>query len=49
MSQVLLVINAGSSSIKFSVFTIGGARLESLYRGEVDGLGVRPQAPPRRG
>lgn len=43
MSEVLLVVNAGSSSLKFSVFTIGrGARLESLYRGEIDGLGARP-------
>jgi acetate kinase len=43
LSEVLLVVNAGSSSLKFSVFTIGrGARLESLYRGEIDGLGARP-------
>ena len=44
MSRILLVINAGSSSIKFSVFAVdgGAARLASLYRGEVDGLGARP-------
>jgi acetate kinase len=43
LSEVLLVVNAGSSSIKFSVFNVGsGTRLDSLYRGEIDGLGARP-------
>ena len=44
MSDVLLVINAGSSSIKFSVYAVGsGAPLALRYRGEVDGLGARPR------
>ncbi len=44
MSDVLLVLNAGSSSIKFSVFAAAGdAGLEPRYRGEVDGLGARPR------
>jgi len=44
LSRVLLVINAGSSSIKFSVFSVdgGAAALAPLYRGEADGLGARP-------
>jgi acetate kinase len=44
LSRALLVVNAGSSSVKFSVFAIGTgvARLASLYRGEVQGLGARP-------
>jgi acetate kinase len=45
LSRVLLVINAGSSSIKFSVFTLESddARPVSRYRGQVDGLGARPR------
>jgi acetate kinase len=42
--RIVLVINAGSSSIKFSVFGVAdAARLASLYRGEVDGLGAHPR------
>ena len=45
MRRVLLVVNAGSSSIKFSVFALGDDRekLERVYHGEVDGLGARPR------
>lgn len=35
----LLVINSGSSSIKFSVFAATGASPQSLYEGEVSGIG----------
>ena len=43
MSRVLLVLNAGSSSIKFSVFALGGAAsLTRAFSGEVDGIGERP-------
>jgi acetate kinase len=50
LSRVLLVINAGSSSIKFSVFEVGErAALALLYRGEVDGLGTRPRFAARDG
>src|SRR5207244_874038 len=44
LSRALLVVNAGSSSVKFSVFAIGtgDTRLASLYRGEVHGLGAHP-------
>jgi acetate kinase len=43
LSRLLLVLNAGSSSIKFSVYEVGetAAALTVLYRGEVDGLGAR--------
>ncbi len=49
MTQVLLVVNAGSSSIKFSVYALGSssAPLELRYRGEVDGLGARPRFTAR--
>jgi acetate kinase len=44
LSRILLVINAGSSSIKFSVFEVGerAPTLAQRFRGEVDGLGARP-------
>ncbi len=43
MTRVLLVLNAGSSSIKFSVFDAGAARSLALAcHGEVDGIGARP-------
>ena len=45
MSRVLLVVNAGSSSIKFSVFGVGPgpSLLERVYLGEVDGIGAHPR------
>jgi len=41
MSDGILVLNAGSSSLKFSVFTAQGAgdSLPLVYHGEVEGLG----------
>jgi acetate kinase len=39
---VILVLNAGSSSIKFSLFG-GEDRLPLVYRGEVDGIGTHPR------
>ncbi len=42
MSGVILVLNAGSSSLKFSVFGTEESRLPLLYGGEVDGIGVEP-------
>jgi len=42
MSDAFLILNAGSSSLKFSVF--GGApALEPLIRGQVEGLGAAPR------
>jgi len=42
MSDAILVINAGSSSIKFAVFSrIAGNELCRLYSGVVDGIGGR--------
>jgi len=49
LSDVLLVVNAGSSSIKFSVYAVasGAAPLQLRYRGMVDGLGARPRFAAR--
>jgi acetate kinase len=43
MTQVVLVLNAGSSSIKFSVFDAGGRALPLLLRGQVEGLHTAPR------
>ncbi len=44
MSRLLLVLNAGSSSIKFSVFEVAADGPPALAsRGELDGLGARPR------
>src|ERR1700754_1960334 len=39
----VLVVNAGSSSLKFQVFSTGAERLSSVIRGQVDGIGTRPR------
>ncbi|WP_410499779.1 acetate/propionate family kinase [Chitinibacter sp. S2-10] len=44
MSDLVLVINAGSSSIKFSLFeTAGAADPQVLFKGQMEGLYVAPQ------
>jgi acetate kinase len=43
MSETILVVNAGSSSIKFQLFSIGaGERLQRLLKGQIEGIGVHP-------
>jgi acetate kinase len=43
MSDVILVLNAGSSSIKFSLFDAGSQALHMLMRGQVEGLYTSPR------
>ena len=43
MTDAILVLNAGSSSIKFSAFGRRGADLDLLARGQVEGLGTAPR------
>ncbi|HYF58358.1 MAG TPA: acetate/propionate family kinase [Burkholderiaceae bacterium] len=43
MSATVLVLNAGSSSLKFETFGLAGGRLASTMRGQVDGLGASPR------
>jgi len=43
MSDAILVLNAGSSSIKFSLFVDGAAGLELDCRGQVEGLSTAPR------
>jgi acetate kinase len=41
--NTILVINAGSSSIKFQLFAAGGERsLKRLLKGRIEGIGVKP-------
>jgi acetate kinase len=49
LSDFLLIVNAGSSSIKFSVYEVssGGPSLALRYRGQVDGLGASPRFTAR--
>ena len=42
MSPSLLVLNAGSSSIKFAMYRTDATRPDPLVRGKLDGIGVRP-------
>lgn len=43
MQDTILVINAGSSSIKFQLFAVAGQdRLERRMKGQIDGIGARP-------
>ena len=42
--DTILVVNAGSSSVKFQVFaTDGTSALKRLIKGQMDGIGTRPR------
>jgi acetate kinase len=42
--DTILVVNAGSSSVKFQVFAVeGGGTLKLQMRGQVDGIGTHPR------
>ena len=42
--DTILVVNAGSSSLKFQIYGIEGARgLHRLVKGQMDGIGTRPR------
>jgi acetate kinase len=49
MAGAILVLNAGSSSVKFSVFLDEDDPPRSLLRGQLDGLGGRPRFVARSG
>lgn len=49
MGDGILVINAGSSSIKFCLYASGADDLGTLARGQVEGIGVRPHFLARDG
>jgi acetate kinase len=42
--DTILVVNAGSSSVKFQVFSVvGEGKLQRLIKGQMDGIGSRPR------
>ncbi len=43
MTDTILVINAGSSSLKFSLFACDDGDLQPLYRGSITGIGTRAE------
>jgi acetate kinase len=48
MSETVLVLNAGSSSIKFQLFRIGREdELDRRLRGQIEGIGTRPHLVAR--
>lgn len=42
MAEAILVVNAGSSSLKFQVFELEADDLAVRFRGLIDGIGTRP-------
>lgn len=46
---VVLVLNAGSSSLKFQIFSLAGGALRSELRGQIDGIGNDAKVSARRG
>lgn len=48
MAETILVVNAGSSSIKFQLFAIGqGDQLDRRLKGQIEGIGTRPRLSAR--
>ena len=42
--DTILVVNAGSSSVKFQIFSVEGeGKLQRLIKGQLDGIGSRPR------
>ena len=41
--DAILVVNAGSSSLKFQIFEVVAGKPEGRIRGQLDGIGVRPR------
>jgi len=46
--DAILVVNAGSSSVKFQIFGIEGGALRRLIKGQLDGIGTRPRLSAER-
>src|SRR5262245_60215768 len=49
MTDAILVLNAGSSSIKFLLFADRSGELEPVVRGQIEGLGTAPRFVARDG
>ena len=50
MSDTILVVNAGSSSIKFQLFSLDARdKLGRLLKGQIEGIGVHPRLTAKGG
>jgi len=49
MPDTILVVNAGSSSIKFQLYAVEGDALSRQIKGQIDGIGSRPRFRVRGG
>jgi acetate kinase len=51
MSDAIIVLNAGSSSLKFSIYQVNDQELGLVARGQIEGLGTQPhfKAKDRKG
>ena len=50
MPDTVLVLNSGSSSIKFQLFAVAGAdELDRRLRGQFEGIGTKPRLVARDG
>jgi acetate kinase len=43
MSDAIIVLNAGSSSLKFSIYGVADPELDLVTRGQIEGLGTSPR------
>ena len=43
MGETVLVVNAGSSSVKFELFAVSSNGLDRALKGQIEGIGVRPR------
>ena len=43
MSDAIIVVNAGSSSLKFSAYAVAESELNLEARGQIEGLGTSPR------
>jgi len=43
MSDLIIVLNAGSSSLKFTIYSAHGEKPAVLYDGQVEGIGTEPR------
>jgi acetate kinase len=43
MSDLIIVLNAGSSSLKFTIYTAHGDKPAALYDGQIEGIGTEPR------
>ena len=49
MSDAIIVLNAGSSSLKFSIYRTAGEQMDVVARGQIEGLGTTPKFKAKDG